>query len=65
MSTLTEILDRLTNIQALRVQVDTLIREQGEARQIMLRQQNELAEIRGQLKALIQMQSQSSKEKKV
>ncbi len=62
MSTLTDILDRLTDIGTLRTQINVLVREQGEMRIIVLKQQTELAELRGQLKALIQMQS--GKEKK-
>ncbi len=61
MSTLTDILDRLTDIGALRSQISVLVREQGEMRSIVLKQQSELAELRGQLKATIQMQSGGDK----
>jgi hypothetical protein len=61
MSMLTDVMDRLTDISALRTQVTELIAQQREMRGIMLAQQRELAEVRGQLKALIQMQSASSK----
>jgi hypothetical protein len=61
MSTLTDILDRLTDIGTLRSQITALVREQGEMRSIVLKQQSELAELRGQLKALIQMQSGGDK----
>jgi len=57
MSVLTDVLDRLTDIATLRAQVSELIGQQREVRAIMLSQQKELAELRGQLKALIQMQS--------
>ena len=57
MSVLTDVLDRLTDISSLRTQVTELIQQQREMRAIMLSQQRELAEVRGQLKALIQMQS--------
>lgn len=57
MSVLTDVLDRLTDISSLRTQVTELIQQQREMRTIMLSQQRELAEVRGQLKALIQMQS--------
>ncbi len=57
MSVLTEVMDRLTDISSLRTQVTELIQQQRETRGIMLAQQRELAEVRGQLKALIQMQS--------
>jgi Spy/CpxP family protein refolding chaperone len=61
MSTLTDILDRLTDIGTLRSQIGTLVKEQNELRSIMLQQQRDLAEVRGQLKAMIQMQSVSDK----
>ena len=57
MSVLTDVMDRLTDISTLRSQVSELIQQQREMRSIMLTQQRELAEVRGQLKALIQMQS--------
>jgi hypothetical protein len=47
MSMLTDVMDRLTDISAMRT--------------IMLAQQRELAEVRGQLNALIQMQSAGSR----
>ena len=56
MSVLTDVMDRLTDISSLRTQVTELIQQQREMRGIMLTQQRELAEVRGQLKALIQMQ---------
>jgi hypothetical protein len=61
MSMLTDVMDRLTDISALRTQVTELISLQREMRGIMLTQQRELAEVRGQLKALIQMQSAGSR----
>jgi hypothetical protein len=54
-------LDRLTDIASLRTQVTELIQQQREMRTIMLMQQRELAEVRGQLKALIQMQGMALK----
>lgn len=61
MSVLTDVMDRLTDISALRTQVTELIQQQREMRSIMLTQQRELAEVRGQLKALIQMQGAASR----
>jgi hypothetical protein len=61
MSVLTDVMDRLTDISSLRTQVTELIQQQREMRGIMLSQQRELAEVRGQLKALIQMQGMSAK----
>jgi hypothetical protein len=61
MSVLTDVLDRLTDIASLRTQVTELIQQQREMRTIMLMQQRELAEVRGQLKALIQIQGMALK----
>jgi peptidoglycan hydrolase CwlO-like protein len=61
MSLLTDVMDRLTDISSLRTQVTELIQQQREMRNIMLTQQRELAEVRGQLKALIQMQGFAGK----
>jgi hypothetical protein len=60
-SVLTEVMDRLTDIASLRTQVVELVSQQREMRSIMLAQQRELAEVRGQLKALIQMQGASAR----
>jgi hypothetical protein len=61
MSVLTDVLDRLTDISALRAQVSELIVQQRDMRGVMLTQERELAEVRGQLKALIQIQGQAAK----
>ena len=61
MSTLTDILDRLTDIGTLRSQIGTLVKEQNELRSVVLQQQREIAEVRGQLKAMIQIQSAGNK----
>ena len=61
MSVLTDVLDRLTDISSLRSQVTELIQQQREMRTIMLSQQRELAEVRGQLKALIQIQGAAAR----
>lgn len=61
MSMLTDVMDRLTDISSLRAQVTELIQQQRETRNIMLTQQRDLAEVRGQLKAMIQMQGASSR----
>ena len=63
MSVLTDVMDRLTDISSLRAQVTELIHQQREMRGIMLSQQRELAEVRGQLKALIQMQGAAARNK--
>ena len=56
MSVLTDVMDRLKDISSLRTQVNERIQQQRDMRSIMLTQQRELAEVPGQLKALIQMQ---------
>ena len=61
MSVLTDVMDRLTDISSLRTQVTELIQQQREMRGIMLTQQREVAEVRGQLKALIQMQGAAAR----
>jgi hypothetical protein len=61
MSVLTDVLDRLADISALRAQVSELVVQQRDMRDVMLTQERELAEVRGQLKALIQIQGQAAK----
>ncbi len=61
MGVLTDLMDRLTDILGLRTQVTELIQQQREMRSIMLMQQRELPEVRGQLKALIQRQGAASR----
>ncbi len=61
MSVLTDVMDRLTDISTLRSQVSELVQQQREMRGIMLNQQRELSEVRGQLKALIQMQGATTR----
>jgi len=61
MSLLTDVMDRLTDISSLRVQVADLVTQQREMRSVMMEQQRELAEVRGQLKALILIQGQAAK----
>jgi hypothetical protein len=57
MSVLTDVMDRLTGLNSLQVQVTELVKEQREIRNVMFSQQRELAELRGQLKALMQGQA--------
>ena len=61
MSVLTDVLDRLTDITTLRAQVTELIGQQREMRGLMLTQQKELAELRGQLKALNEFNAQNKR----
>ena len=58
---MTDVMDQLTDISSLRVQVAELIVPQREVRGVMMEQQRELAEVRGQLKALIQIQGQAAR----
>ena len=59
MSALADVLDRLSGVAEVKARVTDLAVHLGEMRRIILDQQKELAEVRGQLKALIQMQSRS------
>ena len=56
-----DVMDRLTDISALRTQIGELSLQQREVRGVMLEQQRELAEVRRQLQALIQIQGQASR----
>lgn len=57
MSILTDILDRLSGITALKDRVNDLSTQLTEMRKVMVEQQKDIAGLQGQLKALIQMQS--------
>ena len=59
MSVLADVLDRLSGVAEVKARVTDLAIHLTEMRRIILDQQKELAEVRGQLKALIQMQSRS------
>ena len=61
MSILTDILDRLSGIAAVRERVRDLSVQLTDIRKVVLEQQKDMAELRGQLRALIQMQSSSGK----
>jgi len=60
-SVLTDVLDRLSGISALRDRVGELAQQQGDMRRMIIEQQKELANVQGQLKALIHIQSQGTK----
>jgi hypothetical protein len=57
MSVLTDILDRLSGINSVRDGVVELKSQLGEMRKVIIEQQKDIAELKGQLKALIQLQS--------
>jgi uncharacterized coiled-coil protein SlyX len=59
MSILTDILDRLSGIAALKDRVVDLSGQLADIRRVLVEQQKDVAELKGQLKALIQMQSSS------
>ena len=61
MSILTDILDRLSGISAVRERVGALSVQLTDIRKVVIEQQKDMAELRGQLRALIQMQSSSNK----
>jgi uncharacterized coiled-coil protein SlyX len=61
MSILTDILDRLSGIAALKDRVVDLSGQLADIRRVLVEQQKDVAELKGQLKALIQMQSSSSR----
>lgn len=61
MSVLADILDRLSGIGALRDRVNDLTTQLTDIRKVIIEQQKDIAGLQGQLKALIQIQSQSSR----
>jgi uncharacterized coiled-coil protein SlyX len=60
-SLLTDILDRLSGLAALKDRVNDVAIQLADMRKVMVEQQKDIAGLQGQLKALIQMQSQSGK----
>jgi len=61
MNILTDILDRLSGIGSLRDRVSDLTGQLADIRRVILEQQKDLATLQGQLKVLIQIQSQSAR----
>ena len=61
MSILTDILDRLSGVQVVKERLGDLAIQLADMRRVMMDQQKDVAELRGQIKALIQIQSQISK----
>ena len=61
MSILTDILDRLSGIATLRDRVNDVTTQLADMRKVMVEQQKDVAGLQGQLKALIQMQSQATR----
>ena len=61
MSILTEILERLSGVQVVKERLGDLTMQLSELRSVMLAQQKDVAELKGQIKALVQIQSQIAK----
>lgn len=61
MSILTEILERLSGVQVVKERLGDLSMQLTDMRNVVIDQQKDLAELRGQLRALIQIQSQLGK----
>jgi uncharacterized coiled-coil protein SlyX len=62
-SVLVDILDRLSGIAVLKERINEQVVQQTEMRKIVIEQQKDIAELKGQLKALILMQGQAAKGK--
>jgi uncharacterized coiled-coil protein SlyX len=62
-SVLVDILDRLSGIAVLKERINEQVVQQTEMRKIVIEQQKDIAELKGQLKALIIMQGQATKGK--
>jgi hypothetical protein len=58
MSILTDILDRLSGVQILKERLGDLTTQLADMRKVIIEQQKDVAELKGQIRALIQIQSQ-------
>jgi hypothetical protein len=61
MSILTDILDRLSGVQVVKERLADLSVQLSDTRKIIIEQQKDLAQLKGQIHALIQIQSQIGK----
>ncbi|MEO6024916.1 MAG: hypothetical protein ABIP64_17745 [Burkholderiales bacterium] len=61
MSILIDILDRLSGVQVVKERLADLAAQLGDMRRVILEQQKDVAELKGQIRALIQIQSQITK----
>ncbi len=61
MSILTDILDRLSGVQVVKERLADLTTQLSELRKIIIEQQKDVAELKGQIRALVQIQSQIAK----
>ena len=61
MSILTDILDRLSGVQVVKERLADLTTQLSELRRIIIEHQKDVAELKGQIRALVQIQSQLTK----
>ena len=61
MSILTDILDRLSGVQIVKERLGDLTAQLADIRRVMMDQQKDVAELKGQIKALVQIQGQISR----
>jgi t-SNARE complex subunit (syntaxin) len=61
MSILTDILDRLSGVQVVKERLADLTAQLSDMRRVVIEQQKDVAELKGQIRALIQIQSQLTK----
>ncbi len=61
MSILTDILDRLSGVQVVKERLSDLTGQLADMRRIVIEQQKDVAELKGQIRALVQIQSQLTK----
>jgi hypothetical protein len=61
MSILTDILDRLSGVQVVKERLADLTAQLSDMRKIIIEQQKDVAELKGQIRALVQIQSQIAK----
>jgi t-SNARE complex subunit (syntaxin) len=60
-SILTDILDRLSGVQVVKERLADLTTQLSDMRKVIIEQQKDVAELKGQIRALVQIQSQISK----
>jgi hypothetical protein len=61
MSILTDILDRLSGVQVVKERLADLTAQLSDMRKVIIEQQKDVAELKGQIRALIQIQAQITK----
>jgi uncharacterized coiled-coil protein SlyX len=60
-SILTDILDRLSGVQVVKERLADLTVQLSDMRKVIVEQQKDVAELKGQIRALVQIQSQIGK----